>query len=86
MIGLLRIIFIFGIIYIIYRFLTRYLFPLLLGNFINHKMSQMNGDFQRGKREKPQREGEIIIEKVPDKKKHYTKNTGDYVDFEEIKE
>ena len=86
MTGLLRIIFIFGIIYIIYRFLTRYLFPLLLGNFVNRHMNQTFGEEPNKNKGKTRREGEVTIDNIPETKKNYPKNTGEYVDFEEIKE
>lgn len=34
---------------------------------------------------KPRREGEVTIDTPSDSKKKVSKNTGDYVDFEEIK-
>ncbi len=85
MIAMLRIIFIFGIIYLIYRFLIRYLFPLLLGEFINRNFSHMHGDHSSGKGYQTRHEGDITIDNVPPKGKHFSKNTGEYVDYEEIK-
>ncbi len=84
MIGLFRLFFIFGIIYVIYKFLTRYLFPLLLGNFINRNFSQMHGDHSSNGGQNAHREGEVTINNVNPKKKRNNKNTGEYVDFEEI--
>ena len=49
-------------------------------------MSQMQGDNQHSRGGNTHREGEVIIDKVPDKKKNSPKNAGEYVDFEEIKE
>ncbi|HEY4785246.1 MAG TPA: DUF4834 family protein [Bacteroidales bacterium] len=84
MIGLLRIIFVFAIIYMVIRFLTRHIFPLLLGTYVNKKMSEMHQSQQAYYNAQQKREGEITIDNKPDKKKRYSQNTGEYVDFEEI--
>ena len=62
------------------RFLTKHIFPILLGNYVNRKMS----DVHQGQQQK-KREGEVNIDVKPDNKKRYSKDTGEYVDFEEIK-
>jgi hypothetical protein len=85
MIGLLRTILILGIIYIIFRFLTRHVFPLLLGNYVNHKMSEMEQRQQSYNKKKQRSEGEVTIDYKPKNKKQYSDNSGEYVDFEEIK-
>ena len=85
MIGLLRYLVIFGIIYIIFRFLTRYVFPLLLGSYMNQKMSEMEQRQQAYNKRKQQREGEVTIDYTPKNKKRFSNNSGEYVDFEEIK-
>ncbi len=84
MIGLLRVIFVFAIVYMVVRFLTRHLFPLLLGTYVNKKMSEMQQNQQAYSSQK-KREGEVTIDVKPDKKKRYSEDTGEYVDFEEIK-
>lgn len=85
MIGLLRVIFVFAIIYMVIRFLTRHIFPLLLGNYVNRKMSDMQREQQDHYNSQRRREGEVTINNNPSTKKKYPKDTGEYVDFEEIK-
>ncbi len=69
----------------IFRFLTRYVFPLLLGNYVNHKMSEMDQRQQSYNKQKQRREGEVTIDYKKKNKKQYSNNSGEYVDFEEIK-
>jgi hypothetical protein len=85
MIGLLRIIFVFAIVYMVLRFLTRHLFPLLLGTYVNKKMADMQQQQQAYYNRQHKSEGEVTIDVKPDKKKKFSKDSGDYVDFEEIK-
>jgi len=85
MIGLLRILFVFAIVYMVIRFLTRLLFPLFLGTYVNKKMSEMNKQQRAYNDAQRKREGEVTIDSKPEKKKKYSKNSGEYVDFEEIK-
>jgi len=85
MVGLFRTLLIFATVYIIIRFLARYVFPILLGNFVEKKVSQMNRNTSSDQSPKQRREGEVTIDTPSDSKKKFSKNTGDYVDFEEIK-
>jgi hypothetical protein len=85
MIGLFRLLFIFGIIYVIYKFLTQYVFPLLLGNFINRNFSHMQGNHSANDKQYTRREGEVTINDANPRKNRKNKNAGEYVDFEEIK-
>ncbi len=85
MIGLLRVIFVFAIVYMVIRFLTRHLFPLFLGTYVNKKMSEMHDQQQAYYNKQRKREGEVTIDVKPDRKKKFSDNSGEYVDFEEIK-
>jgi hypothetical protein len=85
MIGLLRVIFVFAIVYMVIRFLTRHIFPLLLGNYVSRKMSEMQQNHQGNYNSRRKHEGEVTIDGKPGQKKRYSKDTGEYVDFEEIK-
>jgi hypothetical protein len=71
------------IIYIIFRYIVPFIFPLLLGSYVNKKMSEMRNNQQSYKNNK--REGEVTIDYIPENKKQYPNNSGDYVDYEEIK-
>ncbi|MGQ8337286.1 DUF4834 family protein [Sunxiuqinia sp. A32] len=57
------------------RFVTKVLIPL----FTNQPNSQ--GNFQR---QEKQREGDVTIESDRRKDSHFSKDEGEYVDFEEI--
>jgi hypothetical protein len=85
MIGLLRVIFVFAIVYMVIRFVTKLLFPIFLGTYVNKKMSDMNEQQKAYYNAQRKREGEVNIDVKPEKKKKYSKNSGEYVDFEEIK-
>ena len=85
MVGLFRTLLIFATVYIVIRFLSRYVFPILLGNFVEKKVSHMNRNSTSDTSPKPRSEGEVTIDTPSDSKKKISKNTGDYVDFEEIK-
>ena len=85
MIGLLRLIFVFAIVYMVIRFFTRHIFPLLLGTYVNKKMSEMHQNKQANSSSQKKREGEVNIDVKPESNKRYPKDSGEYVDFEEIK-
>ena len=85
MVGLFRTLLIFATVYVIIRFLARYVLPLLLGKFIEKKVSQMQSTASANSSSKQRREGEVTIDKSSGGSKKFSKNTGDYVDFEEIK-
>ena len=85
MIGLLRVIFVFAIVYMVLRFLTKHIFPLLLGNYVSRKMSDMQQNQQDYYNAQKKREGEVNIDAKPDSKKKYPKDSGEYIDFEEVK-
>jgi hypothetical protein len=84
MVGLFRTLLIFANVYIIIRFLSRYVFPILLGNFVEKKVSQMNRNMSSGQQTQSHREGEVTLDTTSGNKKKFSKNTGDYVDFEEV--
>lgn len=83
MIGLLRTLVILAIIYLIFRFITRVILPLVLGHYINNKVSQAQRYQQN---ETTRREGDVTINYSSDKNKKHKEKEGEYVDFEEIKE
>jgi hypothetical protein len=76
---------IFVIILLVIRFFVRNLLPLLLGSYLKKKMSEMQQNQDNYRPRQQRREGEVIIDLKPSEKKKYPDNTGDYVDFEEIK-
>jgi len=48
-------------------------------------MSDMHQNQQASNNKQKKREGEVTIEVKPEKGKTYPKDSGEYVDFEEIK-
>lgn len=75
----LRTVAIIAIIYFVVRFISRYLFPLLVDKGIKNMQQKMQ-DQQRGPQKSRRPEGEVTIEKNPSKRNI----EGEYVDFEEV--
>ncbi len=84
--GLVKMILIILLIYFGVKILTR-LFSPFLAKFIvkkaEQRFGQQFGQYQNKQQETSKREGEVTIDKVPNRKAS-NKNVGDYVDFEEI--
>ncbi|MFC2117980.1 hypothetical protein ACFLTI_00120 [Bacteroidota bacterium] len=82
--GLLRTLAILIIIYYVGKFFARYIFPIFLRNYIK-KMApraDINNNF---KEEKSKKKGEVTVEYKPESNnKTINKESGDYVDFEEV--
>ncbi len=76
MVGLLRLVLIFAIIYYSFKLVSKYLVPLLFPSANQHNFSNKRGP----------KEGEIHVKHDPDQKKKIHKDIGEYVDFKEIKE
>lgn len=87
-VGLVRTILIILLIYFGVKIIARLLSPFLM-RFVAKKAEerfgqQFGGQFQgKQSQEKPKKEGEVSIDKMPNKKSS-NKDVGDYVDFEEI--
>ena len=87
MVGLFKTIIAIIIVYYLFKVLARVFGPLFL-KYLSKKAMQRYGDqfggFQNQQRQqKPQNEGEITIDKMPNKKT--SNNTvGEYVDYEEV--
>lgn len=84
--GLLRTILIILLVYYGIKVLSRIFAPFLIKYAAKKAEKQFGGQFghfQKKQQEKPVREGEVTIDKMPDKKTS-NKDVGDYVDFEEI--
>ncbi|WP_406683930.1 DUF4834 family protein [Seonamhaeicola sp. MEBiC1930] len=84
--GFVRMILIILLIYFGIKILAR-LFSPLLARFVLKKAEQRFGDqfgqFQKQQQTKSKKEGEVTIDKMPNRKTS-NKDVGDYVDFEEI--
>ncbi len=83
-IGVLRVILILLLIYYGLKIISRLFAPLLI-KYISKKAEQkFGGQFGTHNRNEPhKKEGEVTIEKMPNKKSS-NKDVGEYVDYEEI--
>jgi predicted membrane protein len=84
--GLIRLIIIFIIIYFILKVLFRYVFPYLLAGYVNKKMNEMNQRQNEYFNSQKGREGDVTINFDNSNSKKNKTNSGEYVDFEEIKD
>jgi len=84
--GFIKIILILVLFYYGVRIITKYLLPLLLGNFVNRKMNDFQDQSGRQAKTKGRkREGEVTVDYAPQEEKKQN-NRGDYVEYEEIKD
>ena len=82
------------LIWLLFSLFIRYVFPRLLVYWVKRKQKKMmeqmginpdDLDKKAKKAKKDKKEGEVSIDKKPDKdKKGSSDNVGEYVDFEEI--
>lgn len=94
--GFLKFIMILILVWLGITLFIRYLFPRLLLYYVKRKQKKMmeqmgidpemmQQDKGKKKKSKKNKEGEVSIDKVPDKKrKGSSENMGEYVDFEEV--
>ena len=84
--GVIRTFLIILLVYFGFKIIVRLLAPFLM-RYVSKKAEQKFGQpFGQYKRpqETNRKEGEIIIEKVPEQNKSSNKDVGEYVDYEEI--
>ncbi|MCA0153200.1 DUF4834 family protein [Winogradskyella vincentii] len=87
--GLLRTILIILLIYFGLKILSRIFAPLLL-RFVAKKAEQRFGDQfggfqnQNNRQNDRRKEGETVIDKMPNKSKNSNDKVGEYIDYEEI--
>lgn len=80
---LLRTIFIIILAYYIIRIVSRYVLPRLVAYFLKRTVRNMEN--QQKQTSSKTKKGEVNIKYQPDKK-DVTKDVGEYIDYEEIKE
>lgn len=85
--GLVRMILVILLIYFGIKVIARLFTPFLI-KYVSKKAEQRFGEqfgqFQkRAQQEQPKQEGEVSIDKMPNRKDS-NKDVGDYVDYEEI--
>ena len=83
--GFLRTILIILLVYYAVKILTRMFAPYLV-RYMSKKMQQRyGGQFQQYQEPRQQyKEGETIIDKMPEKESSTNKKVGEYIDYEEI--
>lgn len=84
--GLLRTILIILLVYFGFKILARLFAPLLM-RFVAKKAEQKFGGFQnpnQQRQEQKQKEGETVIDKMPNKNGSSNEKVGEYIDYEEI--
>ena len=83
--GFLRTILIILLVYYAIKILTRMFAPYLV-RYMSKKMQQRyGGQFQQYQEPRQQyKEGETIIDKMPEKESSSNKKVGEYIDYEEI--
>lgn len=87
MIGLLKTIAVFIIIYYAFKFFSRYIAPIFLKKVINNVEKKYKE--QQANQQNPTADGKVgetVIAKKPSTGKESNKSVGEYVDFEEVKE
>ena len=87
MVGLLKTIAVFIIIYYAFKFFSRYIAPIFLKKVINNVEKKYKA--QQEQQQNPASDGKVgetVIAKKPSNQKEGNKTVGEYVDFEEVKE
>lgn len=83
--SLLRTLLIIAIIYFAVRFLTRYIFPLVMKKAVDKAQeNMMNKMDEMYRKRNEKKEGEISIKDSRDKNRK-SNDGGEYVDYEEVK-
>jgi hypothetical protein len=72
-------------IYLIVRFFTRLLMPVVMEDYVEKAKKKAESDRQEYLKQNKQREGKVSIDYVPPVSKKINKDEGDYIDYEEIK-
>ena len=85
--GVLKTILIIMLVWYGVKILSR-LFAPYLAKYVMKKaeqrFGQQFGDFQNQARQKQHKEGETVIDKMPNQNTSSNKNVGEYIDYEEI--
>ena len=72
-------------IYIVVRFFTRLLMPVVVEDYVQKAKKQAERDRQEYLKKNKQKEGNVSIDYVPPVDKKIKKDEGDYIDYEEVK-
>jgi len=83
LINFLRSLFIILIIYYAFRFIGRYVFPMLIDKGVKN-MQQKMYDQQKQNQRPARREGEVTLENNRKSNRNSPSDRGEYIDFEEV--
>ncbi|MBP8793243.1 MAG: DUF4834 family protein [Lutibacter sp.] len=83
--GFLKTIAIILIVYYVFKFISRYILPIFLKKMVDNVQQKFNEQQQNQQQAAKGKVGETVISKVPNEPKS-SKDVGDYVDYEEVKD
>jgi len=83
LVGLLKVLLYIALFYYGFKILSRIFAPLLLKYVMKKAESKFGTGFNPQQQAKPKKEGEITIDKMPEKK-NSNNSVGEYVDYEEV--
>lgn len=85
LVGFLRTILIILLVYYGLKILSRLFAPYLVRYMSKKMQERFGGQFQQHQQQNPKyKEGETVIDKVPNASNSSNKNVGEYIDYEEI--
>ena len=84
--GLLRTIAIIIIVYYAFKFIGKYIMPLFLKQVVKNVEKKMRDQQENQYKQEAENVGETVIDKKPTNIKETSKDVGDYVDYEEVKD
>ncbi len=84
--GVIRFIFIFIVAYLAISLITRYVIPVILRLFFRYISNKSRNQYSGGRDRVRRKEGEVKIDYAPGSDKKIDKDSGEYVDYEEVDE
>jgi len=84
--GLLRTIAIIIIVYYAFKFIGKYIMPLFIKQVVKNVEKKMRDQQENQYKQETGNVGETVIDKKPASSKESSKDVGDYVDYEEVKD
>ncbi len=83
LVGFVRTILVIAAIYLVIRFVSRYILPFLVEKGMKNVRQKMENQY-KGQQQPRRNEGEVTIEDPRQEDSTSGSNQGDYVDFEEV--
>lgn len=84
--GLIRLVFIVLCIYLAFKWIIKPILKIALYGFVKKTMEKQSQQFYGGQQRPNRAEGSINVDYIPKQKgTEKNNNTGEYVDFEEVK-